>query len=158
MESAIGVLPLPQSLGGTGNGSGSPSFSGLVTAGTGVTATTGDITATTGNLVLSASGAGFLTNPATNTPGASPQTVTGKIGVAAFTTVVGASTIADVVITNTSVKPTSVILASVQVATLGSAVIITNITPGSGSFDCTLRNLTATPTADNIFITFMVLD
>lgn len=129
---------------------------GDTTGGTGVTATLSSSGATVDALQLA--GGGILVVPVTPAAGASPRVASGRFGSAAFTDIIGAGATVALTVTNTMSLATSVVIASVSCATVGSACVIRDVdvsTPGSIVFNVT--NLGANPTALNILINFWLL-
>ena len=102
---------------------GSPSFSGTVTAGTG-------FTATTGNLTLSGTGSGLVTTPTVVAAAASPQTANGRIVDVTFSSVsIAAGATQSFVINNSAVPAsTSSYQLSMVGATAGAALSIVSVT------------------------------
>ncbi len=141
---------------------GSPSFSGSVTAGTTITATLGDITATNGNFVSSASGKGLLFNSPTATgAAASPVVVNGRSGQAIFTTVsIAAAADLTLTITNSAITgATTQVIYSMSGATTGSALSIKSVTNSAGSSAIVVTNGTgATTTTADITMNFIVVN
>ncbi len=153
MSGGVGVIPAY---------SGSPSFSGSVTAATTITATSGAITATNGNFVGTAAGTGILLNSNQNTGVASgPVVVNGRSGRATFTSVsIAAAADLTLTITNSSITAsTTEVLIDMSGATTGSALSIKSKTASTGSLAIVVTNGTgATTTTADIQIDFLVLN
>lgn len=141
---------------------GSPSFSGSVTAATTVTATLGAITATNGNFVGTASGTGILlTQAQASGAAASPVVVNGRSGRATFTSVsIAAAADLTLTLTNSSITAsTTAVLIDMSGATTGSALSIKSKTASSGSLAIVVTNGTgATTTTADIQIDFLVIN
>lgn len=142
----------------TSNNTGSGvAFAGVTSAGTGVTATLASLNATTDTLRLT--GGGIRTAPVSSASGASPRTVSARFGVADFTTVINAAATAALAITNTMSTTGSIVLATVQCATVGSAVVIRNIDVSvAGTITVNVTNLGGTNTGADIFVTFWLMN
>lgn len=153
MSGGVGVIPAY---------SGSPSFSGSVTAATTITATLGNITATNGNFVGSTAGTGLQFNANTATgAAASPVVLNSRAGQVIFTSVsIAAAADLTLTITNSAVTAsTTQIIYSMSGATTGSALSIKSVTNSSGSSAIVVTNGTgATTTTANITLNFIVVN
>ena len=139
---------------------GSPSFSGSVTAGTTITATSGAITATNGNLVTTAAGTGLLLNPGTIS-GTTTATLNARVGQITITTpsIAGGAVFA-FTLTNSAIAG-----ASTQVGywltggTTGSALTIQSYANTASQSVITINNGTgATTNAASLILNFLVLN
>ena len=127
------------------------------------TLTLGNITFTNNSNLASTLTTAFaptiITSPIySNTAGATPQIVNGHTGQVAFTDVINAAAVGTLVMTNAMISSTSVIVASVSCATVGAALVINTITPGSGTVTFKVTNLGGTNTGTNILINFWALN
>lgn len=133
-----------------------------MTAGTGLTATTGNVTATAGNFVSSASGNGLLFNSPTATgAAASPLVLNGRSGAAVFSSVsIAAAADLTLTITNSAVTAsTTQVIYSLSGVTTGAALSIKSVTNSAGSSAVVVTNGTgATTSTSNITLTFLVLN
>jgi hypothetical protein len=152
MSGGVGVIPAY---------SDSPSVSGSLTAGTTVTATSGNITASAGNLVAAGAGNG-VSLPVTTGSGDASGTVNcnGRTGSVTFTSVSVANN-ADITLTmgNTSITGASTrCVWSLSGATTNSALTVKSYTPSANQVVWVVTNGgTATSTADITF-DFIVLN
>lgn len=142
--------------GGAGNPAytGSPSFSGSVTA------QLGDITATAGNFVSSAAGNGLSFN-ATAASGATPVVLNTRAGEVTFTGVsIAATNDLTLTMTNSAIAGASTqVILSMKGATTGAALSIKSVTPTAGSLAIVVTNGTgATTTTADITFTFLVVN
>lgn len=94
----------------------------------------------------------------TNAAGATPQIVNARQGQVAFTDVINAAAVGALVMTNSFVSSTSVIIASVSCATVGSALVIRTIAPGSGTVTFNVTNLGGTNTGATILINYWIVN
>lgn len=139
----------------------SPSVTGSITAGTGVTATTGNVTASAGNLVAAGAGNG-VSLPVTTATGAASGTVNcdGRTGSVTFSSVSVAQN-ADITLTmgNTSITGASTrCIWAMSGATTNSALTVKSYTPTANQVVWVVTNGgTATSTADITF-DFIVLN
>ena len=125
---------------------------------TGNTAVTGDMNVTSGTVTTATAGEGFRANPTTSAAGASPVVANAIHGQAVFTDVIADSASATLTVTNSAVSATSKIIASVSCVTVGAILVIGTITPGAGTVDFVVNNVSpSTATADNILINFWVM-
>jgi len=149
MSGGVGVVPAY---------TGSPSFSGSVTAGTTVTATSGNITASAGNLVAQGSGNGVVV-PVSTASGATPQTANARAFAVTFSSVsIAAGATQSFVINNSQVNTQALI--SMAGATTGAALNIQSITYSAGvSITIVVENGTgATTSTANITFTGLCLN
>ncbi len=141
---------------------GSPSFSGSVTAATTITATSGAITATNGNFVGTAVGTGILLNSSQASGAASgPVVVNGRSGRATFTSVsIAAAADLTLTITNSAITgSTTEVLLDMSGATTGAALCVKSKTASAGSLAIVVTNGTgATTSTADIQIDFLVLN
>lgn len=135
---------------------GSPSFSGSVTAGAGA------VTATNGNFVGSTAGTGFQFNANTATgAAASPVVLNSRAGQVIFTSVsIAAAADLTLTITNSAISAsTTQVIYSMSGATTGSAPSIKSVVNSSGSSVIVLTNGTgATTTTADIVMNFLVVN
>lgn len=126
-----------------------------VTAGNGLTATTGDLN-------LNATASGFLTKPTVTSGAASgPVTCDGRIGAVTFTgTSIAAGASETFVMSNTKVKGSGTsILYTFTGVTTGAAIGISSVTNSAGSSSIVVTNGTgATTQSDDITFTFLILN
>jgi len=130
---------------------------GAVNAGTTITASSGDITATNGDFVASTAAKGPKVVGTTVT-GATPVVNSVRAGQVGFSDVINAAAVGALVMTNTLVSATSKIIAIATCATVGSAVQIRDMVPGSGTVTFNVTNLGGSNTATTIFINFWILN
>jgi fibronectin-binding autotransporter adhesin len=133
-----------------------------ITAGTGLTVTSGGETITAGNLTLSGTGSGFVLTPTVVAAGASPQTANGRVVQVTFSGVsIAAGSTQSFVINNTSVSAIGTVVdVSWFGATNGSALSIASIVNVAGtSTTITMTNGTgATTSVANITFVVEVLN
>jgi hypothetical protein len=132
----------------------------LLTGGTGITATTGNITATTGNFVASAAGAGLVLNSGTAS-GTTAATLNGRSGQITITTPsIAAGATFTFTITNSSVTASTTQVGYwLTGGTTGSAITIQSVTNSAGSSVVVLQNATAvTANTGSLVLTFLVLN
>lgn len=133
-----------------------------MTAGTGITSTTGNITATAGNLVAVAAASGLVL-PVTTGSGAQGGTVNcnGRVGSVTFTGVsIAAGATLTFTIGNTSVTGSgTVVLVSMRGATTGTSPVIQSVTNSANTTTIVVTNGTTviTDVANKIF-DFIVLN
>jgi hypothetical protein len=130
---------------------------GSVAATTTLTATLGDITATNGDFVASTAAKGPKV-VGTSASGATPVTNSVRAGQVSFTDDISAAATVALTLTNTLITSASVIIATVSCATSGSACVIRDIAPGSGSVIFNVTNLGGSTATANININFWVLN
>lgn len=100
-------------------------------------------------------GGGLKVTPVLATPGASPVTASGRFGIATFTDVINAAATGALSITNTMSTAASLVFATVQCTTVGSALIIRDIDVSvAGTITCNITNLGGTNTGADITVTF----
>lgn len=139
---------------------GSPSFSGSVTAATTLTATSGNITATAGNFVSTAAGNGIVLNSGTAS-GTTAATLNGRSGQVTITTPsIAAGATFTFTITNSSVTAsTTQVLYGLTGGTTGSAITIQSVTNSASSSVVVLQNASAvTANTGSLVLTFLVLN
>lgn len=149
MSGGVGVAPAY---------TGSPSFSGSVTAGTTITATSGAITASAGNLVAAGTGNGLVV-PVSTASGATPQTANARAFQVTFSSVsIAAGATQSFVIDNNLTN--SAALISMSGATSGAALSIQSITYSAAtSITIVVTNGTgATTTTADITFTGILLN
>lgn len=89
--------------------------------------------------------------------GASPVVNNVWMGQGSFTDVINTTAYGTLVLTNSNITASSVILASVSCVTANSACQIVGITPGAGTVSFEVYNAGSANTADNININFWVM-
>jgi hypothetical protein len=137
-----------------GNTTGTTFVFGLLTAGSG-------ITATTGNLSLLGVGSGLVLTPTVVAAGASPQTANGRVGVVTFSSVsIAAGATQAFTISNTAITGSGTqLLLSMVGATSGAALNIQSVANTASQTVITVENGTgATTSIANITFTYIVLN
>jgi hypothetical protein len=142
--------------------SASPSVTGSLTAGTTVTASSGNVTATNGNFVSSTAGRGILLNsPVASGSAIFPVIVNGRSGRATFTSVsLVAGTDLTLTINNASITSSATqVLLSMSGSTTGSALSIKRKTTSPGSIVIVVTNgVGAITSIADIQIEFLVIN
>jgi len=139
---------------------GSPSVSGSLTAGTTITATSGNITATAGNFVSSAAGNGIVLNSGA-TSGTTTATLNGRSGQVTITTpTINAGSTFTMTITNSSITSSSTqVLYGLTGGTTGSAITIQSVTNSASTSAVVVQNASAvTNSTASLVLTFLVLN
>jgi hypothetical protein len=157
--SSLTVTPGPTSLTGTTTVTGSLATVGsmsVTSTGATVPATLTSSAATVNALNITVGG--IKVPVTTSASGATPRTVSARFGTADFTTVIDAAATGALVITNTLVSASSVMLFGLSCATNGSALVVQNYVPGAGTVTVNVTNLGASNTANDIFVSFWLLN
>lgn len=139
---------------------GSPSVSGSLTAGTTITATSGNITATSGNFVSSAAGNGIVLNSGTAS-GTTTATLNGRSGQVTITTpTINAGSTFSFALTNSSITGSSTqVLYGLTGGTTGSAITIQSVTNSGSTSTVVVQNASAvTNSTGSLVLTFLVLN
>ena len=128
-----------------------------------VSAAVGDITATNGNIVITAAGKGFVTNPTVTTAGASPLTCNGRIGQVTFSGVsIASGATQSFEIDNSAITGSGTIVhVSFSGVTTGAALTLDSITPAAGKVTIVVGNCTSATevtSVANITFVFQVLN
>jgi len=130
---------------------------GSIAATTTVTATLGDITATNGDFVSTAAAKGPKV-VGTSVAGATPIVNNVRAGQVAFSDDITAGSTVALVMTNSLITAASVIIAVASCSSAGSACLIRDIAPGSGTVTFNTTNLGASSAAATININFWILN
>jgi hypothetical protein len=133
---------------------------GLLTGGTGITSTTGNITATAGNFVSSTAGNGIVLNSGTAS-GTTTATLNGRSGQVTITTPsIAAGATFSFALTNSSITAsTTQVLYGLTGGTTGSAITIQSVTNSAGTSTVVLQNASAvTSSTGSLVLTFLVLN